>query len=131
MKTHSSVLVWRISWTEEPGRLQSMGSQRVVHSRAWWMDTFFLSNWPEGTKLIYKVLHFLSLISIFILLLPIYFLMLIFWVEFSSHPILQIYFQCINCGVVTHSYCNQLSSWKYLASCCIPSAWQYHVLLIL
>ena len=27
--THSSILAWRISWTEEPGRLQSMGSQRV------------------------------------------------------------------------------------------------------
>ena len=31
MATHSSVLVWRIPWTEEPGRLQSMGSQRVRH----------------------------------------------------------------------------------------------------
>ena len=29
MATHSSVLAWRISWTEERGRLQSMGSQRV------------------------------------------------------------------------------------------------------
>ena len=29
--THSSTLAWRISWTEEPGRLQSMGSQRVRH----------------------------------------------------------------------------------------------------
>jgi len=29
--THSSILVWRILWTEEPGRLQSMGSQRVRH----------------------------------------------------------------------------------------------------
>ena len=29
MATHSRILVWRISWTEEPGRLQSMGSQRV------------------------------------------------------------------------------------------------------
>ena len=27
--THSSTLAWRIPWTEEPGRLQSMGSQRV------------------------------------------------------------------------------------------------------
>ena len=27
--THSSVLAWRIPWTKEPGRLQSMGSQRV------------------------------------------------------------------------------------------------------
>ena len=29
--THSSVLAWRIAWPEEPGRLQSMGSQRVRH----------------------------------------------------------------------------------------------------
>ena len=28
---HSSILAWRIPWTEEPGQLQSMGSQRVVH----------------------------------------------------------------------------------------------------
>ena len=31
MATHSSTLVWKIPWTEEPGRLQSMGSQRVGH----------------------------------------------------------------------------------------------------
>ena len=31
MATHSSVLAWRIPWMEEPGRLQSMGSQRVGH----------------------------------------------------------------------------------------------------
>ena len=31
METHSRILVWRIAWTEEPGRLQSMGSQRVRH----------------------------------------------------------------------------------------------------
>ena len=29
MATHSSILTWRIPWTEEPGGLQSMGSQRV------------------------------------------------------------------------------------------------------
>ena len=29
MATHSSVLAWKIPWTEKPGRLQSMGSQRV------------------------------------------------------------------------------------------------------
>ena len=32
MATHSSILVWKIPWTEEPGRLQSTGSQRVRHS---------------------------------------------------------------------------------------------------
>ena len=31
MATHSSILAWRIPWTEEPGRLQSMGSHRVGH----------------------------------------------------------------------------------------------------
>ena len=31
MATHSSILVWKIPWTEEPGGLQSMGSQRVGH----------------------------------------------------------------------------------------------------
>ena len=34
MATHSSFLAWRIPWTEEPGRLQSMGSQRFGHNWA-------------------------------------------------------------------------------------------------
>ena len=35
MATHSSILAWRIPWTEEPGGLQSMGSQK---SQTWWSD---------------------------------------------------------------------------------------------
>ena len=31
MAPHSSTLAWKIPWTEEPGKLQSMGSQRVRH----------------------------------------------------------------------------------------------------
>ena len=31
MATHSSILAWKIPWTEEPSKLQSMGSQRVGH----------------------------------------------------------------------------------------------------
>ena len=31
MATHSSILAWRIPWTEEPGRLQSIGLQRIGH----------------------------------------------------------------------------------------------------
>ena len=34
MATHSSILVWRIPWTEEPGGLWSMGLQRVGHDSA-------------------------------------------------------------------------------------------------
>ena len=33
MATHCSILAWRVSWTEEPSRLQSTGSQRVRHNR--------------------------------------------------------------------------------------------------
>ena len=32
MTTHASIFAWRIPWTEEPGRLQSMGLQRVRHN---------------------------------------------------------------------------------------------------
>ena len=32
MATHSSILAWRIPWTEEPGGLQSMGLQRIGHN---------------------------------------------------------------------------------------------------
>ena len=34
MATHSNMLAWEIPWTEEPGRLQSMGSQRVGHKES-------------------------------------------------------------------------------------------------
>ena len=41
MATHSSILAWEIPWTEEPGGLQSMGSQRVRHN--WTPNTFKLA----------------------------------------------------------------------------------------
>ena len=34
MATHSSIVSWKVPWTEEPGGLQSMGSQRVRHDLA-------------------------------------------------------------------------------------------------
>ena len=39
MTTHSNILAWEIPWTEEPGRLQSMGSHRVRHN--WSTDTHY------------------------------------------------------------------------------------------
>ena len=42
MTTHSSILAWRIPWTEEPGGLQSMGSHRVRH---WWVAFTFALIW--------------------------------------------------------------------------------------
>ena len=49
MATHSSILAWRIPWTEEPGRLQSIGSQRVVQH--WTISTFKQIKKTEDTKI--------------------------------------------------------------------------------
>ena len=43
--THSSTLAWKIPWTEEPGRLQSMGSLRVGHNWATWLSLFTFLHW--------------------------------------------------------------------------------------
>ena len=49
MATHSSLLVWEIPWTEEPGRLQSMGLQRVRHD---WKTE--LPDWQKYTEGLYE-----------------------------------------------------------------------------
>ena len=48
MATHSSILAWRISWTEEPGGLQSTGSQRVGYD--WGTNTFTYELWVTDVK---------------------------------------------------------------------------------
>ena len=48
MATHSSVLAWRIPWTEEPGGLQSMGSQRVGHG--WATNAFTSGDEDSGSE---------------------------------------------------------------------------------
>ena len=40
MATHSNILAWKTPWTEEPGRLQSMGSQKVRHDLATSLHSF-------------------------------------------------------------------------------------------
>ena len=47
MATHSSTLAWRIPWTEEPGRLQSMGSLRVGHDWATSLSLFTFMHWKR------------------------------------------------------------------------------------
>ena len=60
MANHSSILAWRILWTEKPGGLQSMGSQRVGHK--WATNTDWLT---DPTLYIYLLeilkLHFLEI----------------------------------------------------------------------
>ena len=56
MATHSRILAWRVSWTEEPGRLQSMGSQRVGQD---WVTFTFKKNYScvKGGK---KEIHMIN-----------------------------------------------------------------------
>ena len=49
MATHSSILAWRIPYTEEPGGLQSMGSQRIGHDRVAKQSTIYLCTESEVT----------------------------------------------------------------------------------
>ena len=46
MATHSSILAWRIPWTEEPGGLQSTGSLRVGHD---WATSLYSTGFPGGS----------------------------------------------------------------------------------
>ena len=109
--THSSILAWRIPWTEKPGGLQSMGSQRVVHD---WATSFsFPFMGPDAMILVFWTLSFkpgFSLLSLtFVKMLfrsfsfsgtrvlsSVYLTLLIFpgqsWFHLVSHP--TWYFAC-------------------------------------
>ena len=57
MATHSSILVWKMPWTKEPGGLQSMGLQRVEHCWSDWVCThsyFFRTWWWKMEVQFYK-----------------------------------------------------------------------------
>ena len=71
MATHSSILAWRIPWTEKTGGLQSMGSQRVAHD---WSDlACTLNMWVCGRLYFQKLpqQYFWSCVVFLILALPI------------------------------------------------------------
>ena len=63
MATHSSILAWRIPQTEEPGGLQSMGSQRIGHDWATTTFTFTCPNIQDGLKRVDCFLHHLLFIE--------------------------------------------------------------------
>ena len=50
MVTHSSIHAWRIPWTEEPGGLQSLGSQRVEHDLAMSMSMRYIIKNKKQTE---------------------------------------------------------------------------------
>ena len=52
MANHSSILAWKIPWTEKPGRLESMGSKRVGHN---WATNTLISKSPPPTLLLIRI----------------------------------------------------------------------------
>ena len=52
MATHSSTLSWKIPWTEEPGRLQSMGSQRIGHDWVTLLSLFMRKQMAAHTRIL-------------------------------------------------------------------------------
>ena len=54
MATHTSILAWRISWIEEPGRLQSIGSHRVRHN---WSELAHVHTHTHTHTLSHRMLH--------------------------------------------------------------------------
>ena len=55
MAIHSSSIAWKIPWTEEPGRLQSMGSQRVGHN--WGLHLYYTNKQTETQSKYFRVGH--------------------------------------------------------------------------
>ena len=67
MASHSSILAWRIPWAEEPGELQSLGSQRVGHD--WSTNTFtFLNEFrvPYTVLSFPNITYIISILSSFL-----------------------------------------------------------------
>ena len=63
MATHSSTLAWKIPWTEEPGRLQSMGSQIVRHDRTTSLSLMVHLGALNRGMLMLSIIEFYSLLK--------------------------------------------------------------------
>ena len=98
MATHSSTLAWKIPWTEEPARLQSMGSQRVGHDWATSLSlhshpymttgkTIALTRWTFVGKVMSPLFNILS--RLVIAFLPRSKCLLILWLQSPSAVILE------------------------------------------
>ena len=82
MATHSHILAWKIPWMEEPGGLQSMGSQRVAHD---WATSFSLTIQAFVGKVMSLLLNMLS--RCVIAFLPRSKCLLISWLQSPSEMI--------------------------------------------
>ena len=85
MAAHSSLLAWNIPWTEEPGGLQSMGSQRVGHD---WAHTAPPSLGRNKAKsVILEYLHCTCLHACYVCLSPVWLLVPLWTVAYQAPPL--------------------------------------------
>ena len=90
MATHSSILAWRIPWREEPGGLQSMGSQRVRHD---WAISFHFSMPSDiyiyiGFHTSFRIIFFYFLLKTPLEFWPgLHWISRSLWIELTSHNI--------------------------------------------
>ena len=113
MATHSSILAWRIPWTEEPGGLQSTGLQRVGHDCATSLHEAVTVVW-DGGKARFKVLSlvlkkcFLGYMIPSTLIEVCLFLICLSYMLASASMLDYARWKCVRC-------------WKHLHRCCIRS----------
>ena len=114
MATHSSILAWRILRTEEPGGLQSIGSQRVGHD---WSDLAHMHTWPVNNVVIISGgQQGDSAIHICVFILPQTPLLSRLAGNIEQRPL------CAHCLLFVSSYIDRLSQF-------FPSMWQNNMLL--
>ena len=136
MAIHSSILAWRIPWTEEPGGLQSMGSQRVGHD---WATSLSLSrdNGLYQTRASRRLSSLSSQLLLFpwgcggcfeLFLLSVSLSHIRFWESYQVISANQSFSrqQCLKCQDVLWIFCFSPSflkgmSWTLLLLCCMPS----------
>ena len=114
MATHSSILAWRIPWTEEPGRLQSMGLQRIRHDLATNTNTY-----------IYAYCTWISVFFFRFGSFQLKCLQMHFQSPFSFSPLPRI---SMACSLLSHLSCILLSFFKICLSIC-SSDWVIPIIL--
>ena len=103
--THSGIVAWRISWTEEPGRLQSIGSQRFRCDQSDLVHTYtMLLDWPKSLfRFFYNILWkhiFFWLTQYNKYYIYTWFLLCLFYLKILSWALFALCHEIFNCSII-------------------------------
>ena len=103
--THSGIVAWRISWTEEPGRLQSIGSQRFRCDQSDLVHTYtMLLDWPKSLfRFLYNILWkhiFFWLTQYNKYYIYTWFLLCLFYLKILSWALFALCHEIFNCSII-------------------------------